>query len=69
MIIAASHGTTFKDFCCILLFSPEVVAGALHTCAILLGHLTKCWGWGYYGQLGNGNSTNIGDDANEILGI
>lgn len=48
--------------------SWQVVAGGLHTCAILWENVTKCWGWGYYGQLGNGNSTNIGDDANEILG-
>ena len=52
------------------MFSPcQVVAGALHTCAILFGHVTKCWGWGLYGQLGNGNPANIGDDADEILGI
>ena len=61
----ASSGT-YAIFC--NGFPRQVVAGALHTCAILVQNVTKCWGWGLYGQLGNGDSTNIGDDEHEILG-
>ena len=38
-----------------------VAAGADHTCAVLDNGELKCWGGGYYGQLGDGIST----DSNE----
>ena len=50
------------------LFLIKVIAGGLHTCAILVDNSTKCWGWGFYGQLGSGATDNIGDEPNELLG-
>jgi alpha-tubulin suppressor-like RCC1 family protein len=39
-----------------------VTAGLAHSCALLAGGLTTCWGWGANGQLGYGNVTTIGDN-------
>ncbi|CAK8989903.1 Ultraviolet-B receptor UVR8 (Protein UV-B RESISTANCE 8) (RCC1 domain-containing protein UVR8) [Durusdinium trenchii] len=47
----------------------QVVAGGLHTCAILLDGSTKCWGWGFYGQLGQESQANLGDAANEMQSL
>src|SRR5690606_20566831 len=40
----------------------EVVAGGSHTCARLDNGKVRCWGNGGVGQLGYGNTSNIGDD-------
>jgi cysteine-rich repeat protein len=40
----------------------QLAAGYYHTCAILAGGAVRCWGAGSYGNLGYGNTANIGDD-------
>ena len=39
-----------------------VAAGNAHTCALLEDGQVSCWGYDAYGQLGYGNTNNIGDD-------
>jgi alpha-tubulin suppressor-like RCC1 family protein len=41
-------------------------AQSAHTCALLDNAAVKCWGQGAYGQLGQGNTTTLGDGANEM---
>ena len=50
------------------LFLLQVVAGGLHTCAIANAS-AKCWGFGLYGQLGHGSTSNLGDDSGERLAM
>ena len=40
----------------------SVTAGGAHTCALLDNATVRCWGNGQFGQLGYGNTNNIGDD-------
>ena len=40
----------------------QLAASEQHTCALLVGGSVRCWGWGGYGELGYGNTENIGDD-------
>jgi cysteine-rich repeat protein len=43
-----------------------IAAGAHHTCAVLDNQTLKCWGYGYYGQLGVGSSVDRGDAADHM---
>lgn len=39
------------------LFFIAVAAGQAHTCGIISDHRVVCWGYNYYGQLGNGGTS------------
>ena len=39
-----------------------LATGSQHSCAVLDDRTVRCWGEGYYGQLGYGNALAIGDD-------
>ena len=40
-----------------------------HVCVIMDNGLVKCWGGNNKGQLGQGNTNDIGDGANEVSGL
>jgi alpha-tubulin suppressor-like RCC1 family protein len=40
----------------------RIAAGGDHTCAILTSGALRCWGRNSFGQLGRGNTANIGDN-------
>lgn len=44
----------------------QIAAGGRHTCAILDDNTVRCWGRSEYGQLGYGNTENIGDEEGEM---
>jgi alpha-tubulin suppressor-like RCC1 family protein len=39
----------------------QMTAGGTHSCALLESGAVRCWGENQYGQLGYGNTTNVGD--------
>ena len=46
--------------------AKSISAGFTHTCAVLDDDSIKCWGGGAYGQLGQGDSEDIGDEPGEM---
>ena len=51
----------------IAFFRPaQIAAGANHYCAISVQGLVKCWGYNYYGQLGQGNTSQQGHQSNDM---
>jgi cysteine-rich repeat protein len=44
----------------------QIAAGGGHTCARLDTGAIRCWGYGFYGQLGYGNQTSIGDNEHPV---
>jgi alpha-tubulin suppressor-like RCC1 family protein len=45
----------------------QITTGTYHTCALLATGKIRCWGWNHYGQLGYGNTTNIGNNISPTL--
>jgi alpha-tubulin suppressor-like RCC1 family protein len=43
----------------------QLAVGTSHNCALLEDSTLRCWGEGFFGQLGYGNINNFGDDAGE----
>lgn len=46
-----------------------ITAGESHTCAVAGNNSIKCWGYGLNGQLGQGDTYNIGDQPGEMDSI
>ena len=44
----------------------QIAAGRAHSCALLDDDTVKCWGINFEGQLGQGHSSNVGDDVDEM---
>ncbi len=42
--------------------ASQIAAGRYHACAMMSNNDLRCWGRGYYGNLGTGRSETIGDD-------
>jgi alpha-tubulin suppressor-like RCC1 family protein len=40
----------------------SVHVGNVHTCVRTTAGTVRCWGWGFYGQLGYGNANDVGDN-------
>jgi alpha-tubulin suppressor-like RCC1 family protein len=40
----------------------SITTGRSHTCVVLDDHTVRCWGFGFDGRLGYGNTNDIGDD-------
>ena len=47
----------------------QVSTGSSHVCAILYDSSVKCWGEGGNGQLGYGNTNDLGDAAGEMMDL
>jgi alpha-tubulin suppressor-like RCC1 family protein len=47
----------------------QIGAGTHHTCALLENGDVRCWGRAHEGQLGRGNTENLGDEPEDIPGL
>jgi alpha-tubulin suppressor-like RCC1 family protein len=46
-----------------------IAAGGDHTCAVLSNNTARCWGDNFFGQLGQGNQLDRGDDPGEVAAL
>lgn len=46
--------------------ATKITTGSSHACALLDNSTVKCWGSNSSGQLGKGNTTNLGDNSAEM---
>jgi alpha-tubulin suppressor-like RCC1 family protein len=46
--------------------AKAIAAGSVHTCVLLDDSSVKCWGYGYFGQLGLGDQNSRGDGSGEM---
>jgi alpha-tubulin suppressor-like RCC1 family protein len=46
-----------------------ISAGSAHTCALLDDGSVECWGYGAYGRLGYGNTSNVGNSPTDTPGM
>jgi alpha-tubulin suppressor-like RCC1 family protein len=46
--------------------ATDLGSGSYHSCAILDSGELKCWGYNTYASLGQGNTSHLGDGANEM---
>ena len=53
----------------ILSTATSISAGEEHTCAVLSGGSVSCWGYGSYGQLGDGSTTSTQSTPVSVSGI
>ena len=51
-----------EDDCTVTVGARKVVRGELHTCVLYFDGRVKCWGDGAFGNLGYGNTADIGDN-------
>jgi alpha-tubulin suppressor-like RCC1 family protein len=56
----------FITFCNDGIAATQVSAGGLHTCVLFANGGVRCFGHGFYGQLGRGSAAHVGDEANEM---
>ncbi|AZZ37202.1 hypothetical protein CIK05_10530 [Bdellovibrio sp. qaytius] len=49
--------------------ATAIATGEQHSCALLDNSTVKCWGYNFYGQLGQGNSTTKGVGAGEMASL
>lgn len=49
--------------------AKSLALGSKHSCALLADDTLKCWGYGFYGQLGNGSTSNVGDLDGEVAAL
>jgi alpha-tubulin suppressor-like RCC1 family protein len=47
-------------------YATQLAIGGNHVCALLDDATMKCWGYNNVGQLGQGNTANLGDSVSEL---
>lgn len=53
----------------LFLFAQTISAGSNHTCALLNDGNLKCWGHNYFGQLGQDNRLNKGEQRDDVRNL